>query len=395
MPTKTRHYLDFNATAPVRAEAIEAMHLALEMTGNPSSVHSAGRAARNCVETARTQVAGAIMGSGRDLIFTSGGTEANALAIEGALAAQPDLKLIMSAVEHDAVTDCVVGSGASFEVAPVDAEGRLDLEWLGRRLEEWTTEDGIPFLALMLANNETGVIQPVREAAALVHQKGGRVHCDGVQALGKMPVNVAMLSVDSLALSAHKLGGPQGVGALWISPGQPLMAVLRGGGQEKGYRSGTQNVPGIAGFGAAAEAAVRDLPQMNRVAALRDRLEAGLKGAANVTIYGEGAARLPNTSCFGVEGLAAETQVMALDLAGVMVSAGAACSSGKVRESRVLKAMGVPGSRAGGAIRASLGLTSTQDDITALGTSWLEALKRARPGLLKDAETKETAHAGS
>lgn len=373
-------YADHNATSPLRPQAREAMLAALEGAANPSSVHASGRAARARLEAARSDLAGCIGGAGADLIFTSGGTEANALALQGcALALDMAATLLVSAVEHEAVSRAAAFSGVPVETAYVTPAGTLDLDALAHRLGRWDrARDGTPVLALMLVNNETGVIQPVAEAARLVREAGGLVHCDAVQALGKIPVSAALLGVDYLAVSAHKVGGPHGVGALWVRPGAPLRAIQHGGGQERGLRSGTQNVAGAAGFAAAARAAVAELARYEALGPLRDAMEARLTGEGGASVFGAQAPRVAGTSCFGRAGFRAETQVMALDLAGVMVSAGAACSSGKVRRSLVLSAMGVDNTLAESAIRASFGWDSGPGDFHALADAWLVASARQR-----------------
>ena len=286
-------YADYNATAPLRPEAREAMMAALEVGANPASVHGPGRAARKVLETARGQVAVAIGARAQDVIFTSGGTEANALAINGVVAQlEGNCTLLVSAIEHDAVTKNAGYAGVPVETAYVTPNGTLDLDWLKDRLTRWDmARDGTPVLAIMMANNETGVIQPVAEAAVMVREAGGLTHCDGVQGLGKVMVNVGLLGVDYLALSAHKVGGPQGVGALWVRSGAPLKPVLFGGGQERSLRSGTENLSGVAGFGAAAEAGIGDMAKLQGLAAARDAMEARLVAEAGVTIFGKGAER--------------------------------------------------------------------------------------------------------
>lgn len=374
-------YADHNATTPVRPEARDALLAALDLGANPSSVHSAGRAARQMLETARKQVAIAIGAAAPDVVFTSGGTEASALALHGAargLAGKATL--LLTGLEHSAVQDNADASGLPVEVLPLTHTGMIDLAALGARLASFSTGDGAPILALMLANNETGVIQPVAEAAALVRAKGGLTHCDAVQALGKMKVNTGLLGVDYLALSAHKCGGPAGVGALWMRRGAPLLPVMRGGGQERSLRSGTENLAGITAFGAAAEAAVAGLGQMTGLAIHRNMMEARLKAEAGVTVLGESAPRLPNTSCFALDGFRAETQVMALDLEGICISAGAACSSGKVKASGVLQAMGVSDALASCAIRTSYGWNTTPEDFDATADAWLKVTARRKAG---------------
>ncbi|MCR9196652.1 MAG: cysteine desulfurase [Hyphomonas sp.] len=372
-------YADYNATAPVRPEARTAMMAALEVGANPSSVHGPGRAARKLLEMARAQISVAIGARAQDIVFTSGGTEANALALNG-VAAQLEGKctLLVSAIEHEAVIKNAGYAGVPMETAYVTADGVLDLNWLRDRLERWDrAQDGTPILALMMANNETGVIQPVAEAAAMLREAGGLTHCDAVQGLGKIMVNVNLLGVDYLALSAHKVGGPQGVGALWVRSGAPLKPVLFGGGQERSLRSGTENLSGIVGFGAATEAAIRDMAKLQALASLRDQMEARLIKEAGVTVFGTGTERLPQTSNFAISGFRAETQVMAMDLAGVAVSSGSACSSGKVKRSLVLGAMGVPDDLSDSAIRVSFGWDSKSKDFDKLADAWLMAAKRA------------------
>lgn len=369
-------YADHNATSPLRPEARAAMLEAFDLGAtNPSSVHGSGRAARKMVEQARAQVGGAIGSRAQDIIFTSGGTEADSLAVHGVVAAlDGNCTLLVSAIEHEAITKAAGHAGARVQTVYVTSDGTADLDDLRARMANWDTGTlGAPVLCLMMANNETGVIQPVSEAAAIVREAGGLTICDGVQGLGKVPVSVAMLGVDYLSLSAHKIGGPQGAGALWHRAGAPLKAVQYGGGQERSLRSGTENVAGIAGFGAAAEAAVRDLDGYAGLATHRDALEARLKREAGVQVMGESALRLAGVSNFALPGFAAETQVMALDLAGVQVSAGSACSSGKVKRSLVLLAMGESDEVAGSAIRASFGWDSEAADFEAVGDAWLKA----------------------
>ncbi len=371
-------YADYNATAPVRPEAKTAMLAALEVGANPSSVHGPGRAARKLLEQARSQVGIAIGARAQDIIFTSGGTEANALALHG-VAAQLEGKctLLVSAIEHEAVAKNAGYAGVAIETAYVTANGQLDLDWLRERLVKWDQDrDGTPVLALMMANNETGVVQPLSEAAALVREAGGLTHCDAVQGLGKLMVNVGLLGVDYLALSAHKVGGPQGVGALWVRSGASLKPVLFGGGQERSLRSGTENLSGIAGFGAATEAAIRDMPKLQALSVARDAMEAKLISQAGVTVFGAGVERLAQTSNFAIAGFRAETQVMAMDLAGVAVSSGSACSSGKVKRSLVLSAMGVDDDLSESAVRISFGWNTAPRDFDDVAEAWLEAARR-------------------
>jgi cysteine desulfurase len=356
-------YLDYNATAPIRPEALKAVQAALAIGGNPSSVHDAGRRARSVVETARADVARLVGASAASVTFTSGGTEASALAISSAVASGIG-RIIVGATEHDAVRASAEATGAEVVVWPVDARGVADLDWLADHLAGPKT-----LVCLMSANNETGVIQPVAEAARIVHDAGGWLHVDAVQSAGKHPLDFAALGADTLALSAHKLGGPQGVGALVAGPRAMIHRRQHGGGQERGLRAGTENVPGIAGFGAAAKAA--SCADQSR---WRDALAETLK-AHGAIVLGEGADRLHQTLCVATPGFPAELQVMALDLAGVMISAGAACSSGKMKPSQVVSAMGRP-DLAAWAIRISGGWATTENDWVRCGEAWIEALER-------------------
>jgi len=366
-------YLDHNATTRVRPEAVAAITHVLEHVGNPSSIHAAGRAARAAMEQARADVAALIAAPPSTVVFTSGGTEANALAIESAVAAGAK-RLIVSAIEHDSVQETSRALGVAVEVLPVDASGVADLAWLAERLGRWDAADGKPFVALMLANNETGVIQPVVEAAEIVRAADGWLHVDAVQAAGKIAVDSRALGADTLSVSAHKIGGPQGVGALTFGPRATLFRRQHGGGQERGRRGGTENLPGIAGFAAAAREALAGLESYQGKASLRDAAAERLRAAGSV-VMGEAAPRLPNTLCIAAPGYTADLQVMALDLAGVMISAGAACSSGKVKASPVLAAMG-QGDLAACAVRVSGGWDTTQADWNRFTEAWLEAHAR-------------------
>ncbi|HTI66570.1 MAG TPA: aminotransferase class V-fold PLP-dependent enzyme [Caulobacteraceae bacterium] len=368
-------YLDCNATAPIRPEAADAVARALAIGGNPSSIHARGRAARAAVEEARDQVAALVGAAAADIVFTSGGTEANALAIDSAVASGAAKRLIVGATEHESVVETARATGLPVETWPVDGQGRADLAWLQARLAAWGPAEGRPFVALMLANNETGVIQPVAEAAALVHAAGGALHVDAIQAAGKIAVDLGSLGADTLALSAHKLGGPAGVGALAFTPAAAIHRQMHGGGQERGLRAGTENLCGIAGFGAAAAAGLCDLDAFAAQGAWRDATIDRLKAETGVAVAGEGAPRLPNTLCLAVQGYASSLQVMALDLDGVMVSAGSACSSGKVRQSAVLATMGM-GELAQGSLRASGGWATTEQDWRRFADAWLAAFKR-------------------
>ncbi|MGZ6020028.1 MAG: cysteine desulfurase family protein [Phenylobacterium sp.] len=362
-------YLDYNAAALVRPEAAAAVAQALAVGGNPSSVHAAGRAARAVVERARGQVAGLIGMPSGSIVFTSGAAEANALAIMSAVAHGARC-LIIGAVEHETVVETAKASGAAVEVLPVDSRGVADLDWLKDRLARWDAADGAPFVALMLANNENGVVQPVAEAGALVREAGGWMHVDAVQAAGKLPIEMKALNADTLSLTAHKLGGPQGSGALAFGARARLVRQQHGGGQERSVRAGTENVSGIAGFGAAAEAALRDLGHDQ--SPWRDAAAERLKQEAGVTILGDGAPRLHQTLSFSAPGFPSDLQVMQMDLAGLMVSAGSACSSGKVKASRVVEVMGLP-QLSPYALRVSGGWGTTEADWNVFTDAWLEA----------------------
>jgi cysteine desulfurase len=362
-------YLDYNASAPVRPEAAEAVARALVIGGNPSSVHASGRAARAVIERAREQVARLIAMPTGSIVFLSGAAEANALAIMSAVA-NGSRRLIVGAIEHETVVETAKASGAAVEVLPIDTRGVADLDWLKGRLARWDADDGAPFLALMLANNENGVIQPVAEAGAMIRDAGGLMHVDAVQAAGKLPVDMKALFADTLSLTAHKLGGPQGSGALAFASRARLVRQLHGGGQERSVRAGTENVSGIAGFGAAAEVALRDLGHVQ--SAWRDAAAERLKREAGVVVLGEGAPRLHQTLSFSAPGFPSDLQVMQMDLAGLMVSAGSACSSGKVKASRVVEAMGLP-ELSPYALRVSGGWGTTEADWQMFTDAWLKA----------------------
>jgi len=375
-----RVYLDWNATAPLRAEARLAMISALQLCGNPSSVHAEGRSARRLVEDARAIVAEAVGASARNVIFTSGGTEANALALRPGLrrgSSAPVQRLLVSAIEHASVLAGGSFSAPTIETIPVTSSGLIDLN----RLRDLLVGRPPALVSVMLANNETGAVQPVAETAEIVRGEGGLMHVDAIQAFGKLSFNVNDLNADMVALSAHKIGGPKGVGALVLAEGiTGLEPLLRGGGQELSRRAGTENVAGIAGFGAAAKAALQALEtDTNRLGALRDRLESGLRRTSGTIIFSDGARRLPNTTLFTVPGLRAETAVIGFDLAGIAVSSGSACSSGKVQPSHVLQAMGFGPELAQGAVRLSLGWSTEDADIDRC----LEAWRMLAGGLLK------------
>jgi len=366
-------YLDNNATAPVRPEAIEAVVQALGVTGNASSIHAYGRAARAIMEAAREEVAGLVGAPAANIVFTSGGAEANNLCLDSAVAAGCK-RLIFSAIEHATIVETAKASPAEVEILPVDRNGVANLAWLRERLARWDAADGRPFVALMLANNETGVIQPIAEAAQIVHAADGWLHVDAIQGLGKVPVDMQALGADTLVFSGHKLGAPQGVGGLAFGPRAILTRRQHGGGHERGRRAGTENIPGIAGLGAAARVLRASLHDNAKQAAWRDAAAERLK-AAGAVVMGEAAPRLPTTLNVAAPGWASDLQVMALDLAGIMVSAGSACSSGKVKASHVLLAMD-QGDLAGCAIRVSGGWNTTEADWNRFADVWLDAHAR-------------------
>jgi len=375
-----RVYLDWNATTPLRSEARTAMAAALELCGNPSSVHAEGREARKWIEGARSIIANAVGALPKDLIFTSGGTESNALALAPGLRrgeAPPIERLVVSAIEHASVLAGGRFSPSAVATVGATSNGLVDLDALREMLRR-----GPPALvSIMLANNETGAIQPVRGAAEIIHAAGGLLHVDAIQAFGKIALDMREIGADLLSLSAHKLGGPKGAGALVLADGvsapEPL---LRGGGQEKSRRAGTENVAGIAGFGAAASAVLAGLgEEARRLEELRNRLERGVKQTPETIVFSQDAPRLPNTTLVTVPGLSAETAVIGFDLAGIAVSSGSACSSGKVQPSHVLQAMGFGQETANGAVRISLGWSTRDADIDYC----LEAWRRLVAGLLK------------
>ncbi|HYD72831.1 MAG TPA: cysteine desulfurase family protein [Candidatus Binatia bacterium] len=348
-------YCDYNAGAPVRAEAAVAMSRAMAAGGNPSSVHSIGRRARALIEDAREKVATLLGASAESVVLTSGATEALHLALASAGAAS----LIVSAVEHDAVFEHATRALKARHIAPVDVNGVIDIAALGALLAQAPKP---ALVAVQLANNETGVIQPIARVAALCREHGALLLVDAAQAFGRIPVNIADLDASYLVVSSHKLGGPPGAGALVLAPGAPFDVARFGGGQERGRRPGTENMPAVVGFAVAAEWALRQLDaDVKRLAAMRDRFETGLP--RDTVIFGAGASRLPNTSNFALPGLSAETAVIAMDLEGVAISSGAACSSGKVRASRVLAAMGIAPELAKAALRVSFGHESKESDV--------------------------------
>ena len=375
-----RVYLDWNATTPLRPQARDAMAAVWDIAGNPSSVHAEGRQARKLMEDARTRVAGAVGALSRNVVFTSGGTEANALALAPGLrrgSYPPAERLVVSAIEHASVLAGGRFPPQAIETVGVTRSGLVDLD----RLRAALGDRPPALVSLMLANNETGALQPVAEAAEIVHAAGGLLHVDAIQAFGKISFDINMMGADLVTLSAHKIGGPKGVGAVVLAEGvlgfEPL---LRGGGQELGRRAGTENVAGIAGFGAAMQAALGSLnSDAIRLETLRNRLENGLRHTEGMIVFADDVPRLPNTTLFTVPGLKAETAVIGFDLAGVAVSSGSACSSGKVQPSHVLEAMGFGPELAQGAVRLSLGWSTSEADVDRC----LEAWRKLEGTLLK------------
>jgi cysteine desulfurase len=366
-----RIYLDWNATTPLRPEAREATAAAMDLSGNPSSVHAEGRRARKLVEDARATIAGAVGALARNVIFTSGGTEANALALTPGLrraSGAPVERLAVSAIEHASVLAGGRFPAQAISTIGVTRSGLVDLD----RLRGMLAGTAPTLVSIMLANNETGAVQPVTEAGEIVHSAGGLLHVDAIQAFGKIPFDINALNADLLTLSAHKIGGPKAAGALVLGEGllgpEPL---LRGGGQERGHRAGTENVAGIAGFGAAVTAALRAVDRdAIRLEGLRNHLERGLRQTPEMIVFSDDVTRLANTTLFTVPGLNAETAVIGFDLAGIAVSSGSACSSGKVQPSHVLQAMGFGPKLAQGAVRLSLGWSTSEADIDRCLEAW-------------------------
>jgi cysteine desulfurase len=385
--TGKRLYLDYNATAPLRPEAREAVVAALGTVGNASSVHSEGRAAHARIEAARLDVARLVGGDPKLVTFTAGGTEANnsVLTPDWTKGGKPYRleRLLAGATDHPSVL-----AGGRFPAEkvfqiPVDRNGIVDRAVFGTLL----ATGGPALVSIMLANNETGVIQPIADIAAMAHEAGAIMHSDAIQAAGRIPIDISALGADAVTLSAHKIGGPQGAGAVVrADEGLGFAPLLTGGGQERRSRAGTENVAAIAGFGAAARLALADLPKMQGWAALREKIAAmAVAGRRPVTIFGKDVDRLPQTLCLAVAGVSAETLVIALDLAGVAVSSGSACSSGKVAPSHVLAAMGVPPELAKCAIRVSLGWESQESDLDLFARAWRSVLQHIAPGEIQAA----------
>lgn len=374
--TSERAYLDWNATAPLLPEAQAAIVCALETHGNPSSVHAEGRRARAIVETAREQVAALVGAQPSEVVFMSGATEACNTVL-----AAPWAAIVVAGIEHDAVLRPIETKSTERIAVDVDAQGCVDPSDLAVKIRAVMSAHGTGrvLVAQQLANNETGVLQPVAEVAAITREVGACLFTDAAQAAGRIPVDFSAIGADFMALSAHKLGGPKGVGALIVRDGRDLPALIRGGGQERRRRGGTENIPGIAGFGAAAEAARKTVDERARIAALRDRLEAGLLNLTpDAHIMGAGAERLPNTTCIAFPGQAAETLVIRFDLAGIAISAGAACSAGKIGVSHVLMAMGCDEATARSAVRISIGPTTTDREIDRCLAAWHEIAAHPR-----------------
>lgn len=371
-------YLDYNATALVRPQVQAIMAEVLAEGGNPNAVHAYGRRARARIETARAQVADLVGADPTAVVFSSGGTESNAQAVASALQAGCE-RLIVSATEHPCVAEAAMASGAAVEVLPVDGNGVIDLDWLAEAL----ARPGRAMVAVHHANNESGVIQPIVEAAALTRAAGGWLHVDAIQTAGKIAVDMRALDADSLTLSAHKLGGPQGVGALVMKAGLAAVRILHGAGQERGLRAGTENTPGIAGFGVAAECAGGELDQAHAHQAWRDAAEAKV-AAAGATIIGGAVARLPNTLFLSVPDWDSPQQLIVLDLQGVAVSAGSACSSGKVKPSKAMVAMGLHDLATGG-VRVSGGWGTVEADWVRFADAWTAAYEKHRARLAERA----------
>ena len=365
----TRLYFDHNATTFVSQSVIDAMTTALATTGNPTAQHRSGRAANGIVSDAREKVGLAMGVCAQDIIFNSGGTEGCNTAIWSALNAGCK-HLMISSMDHPATINAaenfVEHFGASSELIPADNQGCTDMAWLEARIANWDEADGRPFVSLVAANSETGVLQDVDRAVDIVSEAGGLVLIDATQVLGKMAMPT---TPDYLAVSAHKIGAPRGIGALYVKPNAPYTSLLSGGGQERRRRSGTHNVSGIAGFGAACEA----IENLDHIAEIRDELEARLKALEpNIVFFGDKAKRLPNTSFFAVPDASSMTLMMALDLEGISVSTGTACSSGKVGASRAITAMGRSDEAPKGAIRVSLGRDTTAKDVDAFISTWIK-----------------------
>ena len=373
-----RAYLDHNATSPVRPEVVAAVARTMACVGNSSSVHAEGRAARAVVEEAREKLRALVNAPVNGVIFTSGGTEAIHYALHGLARNGSIRRIFVSAIEHAAVPANAATTGLPVETIPARADGVADLDWLRARLEGFdAASEGGFLVCLMAANNETGAVQPVAAAAEIAHRAGGLVFADAAQSVGKIPVNFFTLGADLMAVTAHKFGGPIGVGALIAGPNLPLDPVMRGGGHEMNRRAGTSNVPALAGLGVAAELARDSLAKAAFVARLRDRMQSAAE-AAGAVIWAKSVERLPGTLSLSAPGFLSQTQLMALDLAGVAISSGSACSSGKTKPSHVLLAMGASEELAACGIRVSLGWNSTEEDAEAFAREWPAAYARVK-----------------
>ncbi len=373
-----RHYLDHNATAPVRPEVADAVADAMRFDGNSLSVHEEGRRARKIVEDAREALRSLVNGPVNGVIFTSGGTESIHYALHGVMKPHNISRIFVSALEHAAVPANAATTGAEIEVIPALSNGVTDLGWLRSRLEKYDVKrDGGFIVCMMFANNETGVVQPVREASDIAHGAGGLLFCDAAQAAGKIPVNFVMSGADIMSMTGHKFGGPLGIGALVTGPNLPLDPIMRGGGHEENRRAGTHNVPAIAGFGVACTMARESLANAKAITTLRDKMQASAV-EAGAKIWGSDVERLPGTLCMSAPGFSGATQLMTMDLAGIAVSAGTACSSGKTKPSHVLTAMGADDDEATSAIRVSLGWNSTEDDADAFIREWPKAYEHIK-----------------
>ncbi len=373
-----RFYLDHNATTPLRPEVIDAAADAMRHDGNSLSVHEEGRRARKLVEDAREALRALVNAPVGGVIFTSGGTESIHLALHGAIEPHNIKTIFVSALEHAAVRMNAETTGANVETIPARANGVIDLDWLRARLDGYdVARDGGFLVCLMFANNETGVLQPVKEAADITHDAGGLLFCDAAQAAGKVPVNFVMSGADMMILTGHKFGGPVGVGALIAGPNLPITPQMRGGGHEENRRAGTHNVPAIAGLGVACALARETLARAQEIASLRERMQQTAEDAG-AKIWGKDEERLPGTLCLSAPGFSGATQLMSLDLAGIAVSAGTACSSGKTKPSHVLTAMGASEDEATSAIRVSLGWNSTVEDAEAFIEAWPKAYARIK-----------------
>ena len=365
-------YLDHNATAPVKPAVMDEIMRVMRTGGNPSSVHAIGRGAKATLEQARRTIAVAVNSRPQQIIFTSGGTEANNIALN----VKGLDHIIISATEHDSILEYAQNFAGHVDILPVDAAGNISGDQLKARLQQTS---GLVLVSIMLANNETGKLQNIRQLGRIAHEHGALFHSDAIQAFGKIPLDFEALGVDMLSLSSHKINGPQGVGALIAREDIAICSLTAGGGQEVGRRSGTENLAGIAGFAKAASLLDENLDAMIRIEALRDHIEQEISShAPDVQFFGADGRRLPNTTTILMPDVASETQVMAFDLAGICVSSGSACSSGKVKPSHVVTAMGASAAQALSTIRVSLGWNSTAQDVEAFIAAWKKLYDRKK-----------------